>query len=717
MNPEAWPEGPSASAAPDAQALREQVQAVLADGGALSQALPGFQPRQAQRDMAQAVAQVVHDGGALVVEAGTGVGKTFAYLVPVLLSGQRALISTATKALQDQLFARDLPRLLQALNLPLRVALLKGRSSYLCLHRMQQARHQHHLQAAHHLRLLARVETWAPSTHSGDLAEVPGLDESSPLWPWVSSTRDNCLGSACPQQRQCHVSLARKEAMAADLVVINHHLFFADLAVRESGVAELLPLVQVTVFDEAHQLNETGVQFLGQELSTHRLLEFTRDLLAAGLQFARGLQDWAALASALEKATRDWRLAAGQHPGAVRLRWTGAAPQTLDEAAWTEAMARLAQALAQAEPALDMMSELSPDFGRLFERARELRSRIEALQAPLGPDVVRWAEVSAQLRVVQAPLDVGATFARLLAERPGAEPPAPDEDDPQSDPPDAPARPPLATRAWVFTSATLGDDERLAWFTEPCGLQQAQVLRVGSPFDYARQAALYVPADLPRPDEPGHTEQVAQLAVRLTAALGGRTLVLCTSLQAMRHIGATLQAELGEDGQVEVLVQGETPKARLMARFRQADAQGQRGCVLVASATFWEGFDVPGEALQLVLIDKLPFPSPGDPVHQARSERLMQQGRQPFSHLALPQAAVSLRQGAGRLIRHEHDRGMLVIADKRLVTMGYGRRLLSALPPMQSITSQAQALAWLAQLRQPREDQNSLNQDVFRAGL
>jgi ATP-dependent DNA helicase DinG len=307
--------------------LLQRVSETLSSHGALAQAVPGFQPRTGQTDMAMAVTETLEQGGQLVVEAGTGVGKTYAYLVPVLLSGQRALVSTATKALQDQLFSRDIPRLVEVLGLPIRVALLKGRSNYLCLHRMEQARHSAEAAQPGAQRALAKIETWSQATRTGDMAELSGLDERSSLWPLVTSTRDNCLGSSCPRYRACHVNLARKEAMASDVVVINHHLFFADMAVRESGVAELLPTVRVTVFDEAHQLNEIGVNFLGKQLSTVQLLELSRDVLATGLQLARGLVDWRALTDRLEKSSRDLRLAAGMHRGSVRLRWTDAVPE------------------------------------------------------------------------------------------------------------------------------------------------------------------------------------------------------------------------------------------------------------------------------------------------------------------------------------------------------------------------------------------------------
>jgi ATP-dependent DNA helicase DinG len=645
-----------------------------------------------------------------VVEAGTGVGKTYAYLVPVLLSGQRALVSTATKALQDQLFSRDIPRLIEVLGLPVRVALLKGRSNYLCLHRMAQARHSAQGTQPGAQRVLAKIETWSQTTRTGDMAELTGLDEGSAWWPLVTSTRDNCLGSSCPSYRACHVNLARKEAMASDVVVINHHLFFADVAVRESGVAELLPTVRVTVFDEAHQLNEIGVNFLGKQLSTVQLLELSRDVLTTGLQLARGLVDWHTLTAGLEKSARDLRLAAGMHRGSVRLRWTQRCPEGLELADWTVALQKLQHALDQMQAGLEMVIELAPDFQRLLERSRDLIQKAALFANAPDPEGVRWAEVSAQLRLVESPLDIAQTFAALTRTASSAPTHASDAlEDPDSlqalmagDPRCAADMAPgtangLGQRAWVFTSATLGDEPSLRWFTEPCGLTSAQVMQVTSPFDYAQQAALYVPEHLPKPADPGHAGHVAQLVVEAVQLLGGRTLVLTTTLNAMRAIGEYLQARLDPAAHVEVLVQGQSPKRRLMERFREGGGKGRAGCVLVASATFWEGFDVPGEALQLVVIDKLPFPPPGDPLFEARSQRITREGGRAFADHALPEAAVALKQGAGRLIRSETDRGVLVVCDTRLASMPYGRRLLKGLPPMRRLSGHAEFLATLCQ--------------------
>ena len=681
--------------------LAEQVGWAFAAEGPLSRAWPGFVPREGQTAMAEAVTQAVQQGESLVVEAGTGVGKTFAYLVPVLLSGQRALVSTATKALQDQLYSRDLPRLTEALGLPVRVALLKGRSSYLCLHRMEQARHHPQAQQAVWQRALSRVELWAQTTRSGDLAELPGLDESSGLWPLVTSTRENCLGSSCPRYKACHVNLARKEAMAADVVVINHHLFFADLAVRESGVAELLPTVRVTVFDEAHQLNEIGVNFLGQELSTVQLLDLARDVLATGLSLAGGLVDWAGLCQRLETATRDWRLQAGQRRSTVRLRWAQQAPEGLAPETWRAALDTLGQALQALQDGLDQVTELAPDFVRLHERALALRQRCVQFQEPVDADGVRWAEVSHALRVVQAPLDIADTFARLTgAGTPAAPGGTLDSLAGEGAPEGKAVLAPAASRCWIFTSATLGDGPDLRWFTGPCGLSAARTLRVQSPFDYARQAALYVPEDFSEPGERSHSLEVAQLALHAARRLGGRTLVLTTTLNAMRTIGEYLHSHLDSGLGLELLVQGQSPKRRLMERFREGASGGQGGCILVASASFWEGFDVPGDALQLVVIDKLPFAPPDDPVFEARGERLKREGRSVFTDLALPEAAVTLKQGAGRLIRSESDRGILVVCDHRLSRKGYGLRLLSALPPMRRLSDRADFDAALAALAQ-----------------
>lgn len=645
------------------------VRQAFACDGSLAQVDPSYREREAQTRLALAVAGAISERSVLVAEAGTGVGKTYAYLVPALLADGRVLVSTATKSLQDQLFLRDLPHVRDALSVPVQIALLKGRASYLCLHRLEQARHTATLPDRYAVRALAKVEQWAQVTRTGDLAELDGLDDRSPVIPLITSTRDNCLGSDCPSYRACHVMKARREALAADVVVVNHHLFFADLLLKETGMAELLPSVDVLVFDEAHQLAEAGVQFLGRMLGTGQVIDFSRDMLAAGLGHARGLVPWQELASACEHAARDLRLAAAgplrESRGTLKLRWQ----ERAGRADFGAALARLAEQLARAEEGLETVSELAPDFVKLAERARELAGRARCFAEETAADRVRWIDLSPlQARLVEAPLDIRQTMTEQLQAQP---------------------------RTWIFTSATLGDDERLRWFTEPTGLDDARVLRVGSPFDYLRHARVYVPERFPAPNSGEHPQAVAALAARLAGRLGGRTFVLTTTLRALAPIAADLRTAFDDmDLPIEVVVQGSAPKRQLMQRFTSGEP-----CVLVGSHSFWEGIDVPGEALQCVVIDKLPFPPPNDPLVEARVRKLESEGRSAFLEYFVPEAAVALKQGAGRLIRTETDRGLLVVCDPRLARMHYGRRLLAALPPMQRVATLDEALAWIDELK------------------
>ncbi len=648
--------------------LQVAVAAAFASGGALARADAHHVEREVQLRMAIAVAEAIETRTALVAEAGTGVGKTFAYLVPTLLSGARALVSTATKSLQDQLFLRDIPRLRDALSLPVTVALLKGRSSYLCLHRMNQARQAEALPDRWALRTLAKVEQWSHTTISGDLAELDGLDERSSVIPLVTSTRENCLGQECPQFRHCHVVKARREAMLADLVVVNHHLFFADMSLRDTGVAELLPSVEVALFDEAHQLTEAGVQFLGTTLGSAQVIDFARDLLGIGLQQARGLQPWQELAGACDLAARDLRMASAGHlrdlRGTIKLRWN----ERSEKADFRGALESLRMTCDSAAASLKVVIEMSPDFTKLLERAGQFSTLAQRFSETADDGNVRWIDVSPnQARLVESPLDIRDALREQMA---------------------------AAPKAWVFTSATLGDDDRLSWFTESAGLSDARTLRLGSPFDYAAHARLYVPRGFPKPNQPEHAASVALLASRCARALGGRTFVLTTTLRALQAIGERLRAEFDVNGDaLQVLVQGQIPKRQLMQQFL-----AQPRSVLVGSQTFWEGIDVPGDALQCVLIDKLPFPPPNDPLVEARVKRLEGAGRNPFADYFVAEAAVSLKQGAGRLIRSETDRGLLVVCDPRMAGMNYGKRLREALPPMTPVVTETEALEWLSAL-------------------
>lgn len=647
-------------------ALPEQVAQVFSSTGALASAVPGYAPRAGQIAMARAVAETMEDGGVLVVEAGTGVGKTYAYLVPALLSSAKVLVSTATKALQDQLFSRDIPELLQTLGIGSRVALLKGRSSYLCLQRLSTARASGSLQTAAPLRLLAAVEVWAQATRSGDVAEVPAVEESVQVLPLVTSTRDNCTVSQCPKFQECFLYKARREAMQADVVVINHHLFFADANVRESGVAELLPTVNTVVFDEAHQLNEVGVQFLGRQWSTGQLLAFGRDVVFAGLQWARGLADWQWLVEQLESAVVDLQTVCQESgQAAPRLPWQQAVPSGVSAALWQRRMARLRGVFDAVKEALIQLAPAHADLQLLAERAEVLSAHLYNAELPAQGDWIRWIDNGTRLRFVESPLDISQAMQARVGPSLALE----------------------AKTSWIFTSATLAQGAQMQWFLDTTGLQGARTLQVESPFDYAVQAAVYVPANFPAPSSADHSARVAQLAAESAQVLGGRTLVLTTTLRAMRLIAQTVRALLPAHLDMQVLVQGESSKRDLLARFQQP---GTGGCLMVASATFWEGVDVPGEALQLLVIDKIPFAPPDDPLVQAHCSRVEAAGGSAFAEVQLPMAAIALQQGVGRLIRRETDQGVLVICDVRLLRMGYGRQLLAALPPMQLLRKEEQ---------------------------
>ena len=656
---------------------REGVTQAFAHEGTLWAADSSFRQRPGQQAMAQAVAQTLEEGGTLVVEAGTGVGKTYAYLVPVLLARQRVLLSTATKALQDQLYGRDLPLLSQALGIGLRVALLKGRGSYLCPHRLTL--HQSAVAAAPGLHdWAAELIRWAARTTTGDLAEIRQPRQAQAVWPLITSTRDNCLGSGCPTFRRCHVQTARQEALSADVVVINHHLFFADQSVREMGMAELLPSVEAVVFDEAHRLNDIGIEFLGQQISQTQCMELARDALTIGREHAAGIADWVALSHELEQSTKALGALIGGASG-LKLWWYNDVPDDVDAARWHAVCLQLEAAVAALGQALQPLVEQGPDVRRMHERLVAWQQRWQALLQPMQADAVRWVELGRTWRMARAPLDAHAALddgARNLRDGP---------------------------RSWVFTSATLGEDEDCAWFRKPLGIEQAQVLQVPSPFDYERQAAYWVPTDLPAPSDAQHSDRLAQLVAPLAQQLGGRTLLLTTSLRAMQRVAQVLRdawAHAAEAGQTVpvVLTPTEVSRQALVEKFLAAHQGPSGGAVMVASMSFWEGVDIPGPALQMVVIDKLPFPVPDDPLVRAFGQRARAQGLSPFAEHALPAAAVALKQGAGRLIRTESDKGLLIVGDVRLQRQSYGARLRRAMPIQRQLQQPEALQAWLEEL-------------------
>jgi ATP-dependent DNA helicase DinG len=638
--------------------------AIFAAGGLLASVTPGYRPRPQQLEMARAVAEAIARRSVLVAEAGTGTGKTFAYLIPALLSGGKVVISTGTKTLQDQLFQKDLPAVRDALKVPVTVAILKGRANYVCHHHLERAAHEGRFMSRDDARHLPRIQAFAANSASGDKNELASVPESAGIWSHVTSTRDNCLGQECPAFKECFVMEARKRAMAADVVVVNHHLFFADLWLRDEGVAELLPACNTVVFDEAHQLPETASLFFGETLSSGQIIELARDSTAEALAAAK---DFAALpeaASALEKAARDLRLVFAEESG--KLAW----PRVKAMPAFEDVLKRLSETAATLFALLESQAERAEGLENCRQRAAELVQRLKRWQGEEDDAFVRWAEILNQgVQLNATPLSVADVFKKQLEG---------------------------AARAWIFTSATLAVKGDFSHYRNALGLTEADTGCWDSPFDYPAQAVLYVPKGLPEPNSRGHTEAVVEAALPVLKASRGRAFLLFTSLRAMKLAHERLTDALAQEGlEYPVLVQGEAPRAELLERFRRLG-----NAVLLGSQSFWEGVDVRGEALSLVVIDKLPFAPPDDPVLAARIERLNRAGGNAFMEYQLPHAAITLKQGAGRLIRSESDHGVLMICDPRLVEKPYGRRIWQSLPPMARTREQGDVERFFARLAQ-----------------
>ncbi len=638
--------------------------AALSDHGLLAQQLPGFQPRAAQQQLTAAIAGTIDRRGVLLAEAGTGTGKTFAYLVPALLSGARTIVSTGTRALQDQLYHRDLPRVRDALATGLRAALLKGRANYLCRYRLERARGEARFATREQAGHFQRIVSWSGRTRMGDLSEVEGLVEDSPVLPAVTSTVDNCLGSECPFWSECFVVQARQRAQSADLVVVNHHLLLADMALKQEGFGEILPGAELFVIDEAHQLPELAAQFFGESLSGRPLVELAREALGE----CRGIDG--ALA-ALQQPVRELEHAARALRAAMEgLPPRGTRGQAMELPEFDDSMQALADAITGLRDALAPLREASPGLDSCHARAHEFRSRLGRWREP-GPepgvpgeaaaaadaggqddpapgssgDDVRWYELSPRgFRLQRTPLDVSGPL-RGHRERSRA--------------------------AWVFTSATLAVDEGFDHVAQRLGLEAPETLLVPSPFDWPRQALCYLPPRMPQPGSRDYTGSVVDAILPVLEASRGRAFVLFASHRALREAAGLLRG-----GPWPLFVQGEAPRAELLQRFRLSG-----NGVLLGAASFREGVDVAGDALSVVVIDKLPFAAPDDPVFQARLDAIRRSGGNPFADEQLPQAVIALKQGVGRLIRTETDRGVLVLCDPRLLQKSYGRVFMGSLPP------------------------------------
>jgi ATP-dependent DNA helicase DinG len=629
---------------------------VFGPRGPLARTLPGFTPRRSQLAMASRVALAMENRAPLVVEAGTGTGKTFAYLVPALLSGKRVLISTGTRTLQDQLFNKDLPLVAGAIGVPARVALLKGRSNYLCSYRLRQLGGQKSL-AGTRDRTVTRVERWAGITKSGDLSEVPDLSDAHPLWPQITSTRENCLGARCADIGRCHVVEARRKAIEADIVIVNHHLLLADLALKEDGFGDLLGAADAVILDEAHQIPDLATQFFGTRLGSRQVELLLRDArleltqlrapaTALGVEFGAVEKSLLALAEVL-RAT-------------PRLDWLAA------DTPFADAAQDLSRSLRELAPALNEHSR-DAAIAQCSARATELASRLDALVHAEEIEGARSVELTQRGFVLSLlPFDIAARFAQMTG----------------------------STRAaWVFTSATLSVSEDFDHFTSRLGLAEAETLAIASPFDFETQALLYLPAQLPDPSAPAHTGAVIDVAVPLIEASAGGAFVLFTSHRALQRAAQLLRDRWTELGDFPLLVQGEAPREQLLRNFRESG-----NAVLLGTASFWEGVDVKGDALRLVIIEKLPFSSPDDALTKARIEHLKANGGNAFREYQLPEAALALKQGVGRLIRSETDRGVVVICDPRLVDKPYGRVFRASLPPMPVTRASAEAEKFLRRI-------------------
>ena len=590
--------------------------------------------------MATRVALALENHSPLVVEAGTGTGKTFAYLVPALLSGKRVLVSTGTRTLQDQLFSKDMPLVAGAIGVPARVALLKGRSNYLCNYRLKQLGGQKSL-AGTRDRTLARVERWASITKSGDLAEVPDLGDAHPLWPQITSTRDNCLGARCADISRCHVFEARRRAVEADVVIVNHHLLLADLALKEDGFGDLLGAADAVILDEAHQIPDLATQFFGTRLGSRQVELLVRDSRQElGLSRAPA----STLAGEIGDVEKSLAALAEVLRASAKPDWLAADSPLADAA---ESMSRALRALTSG------LNEHSrePGFAQCAARATELASRLDGVVHAEDNEGARSVEITARgFTLSLLPFDIAARFAQLAG----------------------------ATRAaWVFTSATLSVGEDFAHFTSRLGLDDAETLAIASPFDFESQAVLYLPPQLPDPSAPAHTVAVVDAAVALIEASAGGAFVLFTSHRALQRAAQLLRDRWTEVGEFPLLVQGEAPREQILRRFRESG-----NAVLLGTSSFWEGVDVKGDALRLVIIEKLPFASPDDALTKARIDHLKANGGNAFREYQLPEAALALKQGVGRLIRSETDRGVVVICDPRIVDKPYGRVFRASLPPM-----------------------------------
>ncbi|RBP51617.1 ATP-dependent DNA helicase [Arenicella xantha] len=644
----------------------DSVAYILGEDGPFSKRVDNYTTRAAQVEMAAAIEETIAQKQTLLAESGTGTGKTFAYLVPALLSGKKTLVSTGTKHLQEQLYHRDIPKVLETLGLNAKVSLLKGRSNYLCLHRMSLARGSSRRLDSVQLAELEAVNNWAPKSSRGDIGDLTEVPEDSRIWPQVTSTIDNCIGQDCSFFEDCFVNKARKAAMASDVVVVNHHLFFADKALKNDGFGALLPDVDTVIFDEAHQIPDIASNFLGTSFSSWQVMELCNDTRAAELKEKSLISKLVLTADELDKVTADYRLSLGLNER--RVSWV----DLLDEIPnLPKKLTMLANKLTEFSDVLEQASVAGEGLTRCYERALELSQACQRLADETDDgDVVRWVEVARRtFRVHETPLNIGGELSHYFGNK---------------------------LQARIFTSATLSIDGDFSHFQQLIGLQDDAVQRTWeSPFDYFNQAVLYVPEGMPQPKEDSFTDALFEEVLPILQASNGGVFVLFTSFRILQGF-----AEKLAEFDFNVLTQGDTSKRELLADF-----VAKPRSVLLGTMSFWEGVDVPGDALRCVIIDKLPFESPFDPVIKARLNAMQAEGNNPFMNYQVPRAVITLRQGAGRLIRSVTDKGVLMICDPRLRTTRYGRTFLNSLPRMRRTHDRTKVTQFLARLAQGESPQ------------
>jgi ATP-dependent DNA helicase DinG len=616
------------------------IPAFFSQDGDLSHVVKGYLPRPAQIEMALAIEKAIATEQHFIAEAGTGTGKTFAYLVPAILSGKKVIVSTGTKNLQDQLFNKDLPVIRRALKKPLIAALLKGRSNYLCSYRLKQSLASTQGFDRADADALAKISSWAKRTKSGEIAEMAEVMETNPVWFQATSTVDNCLGQECPDYAECFLVKARKKAQEADVLVVNHHLLCADWSIRDNGFGELLPDAEVVVIDEAHQLADTASNFLGVNLSSKQLNDLANDTLAEYFTDATELPELRSAAEDLQFEIKNLRLAFGTE--IRRGEWREIVDNPKIMAALEDVAKQLRRLTEQLLPASVKTKGLESCFNRADELAQQLQNVMENKQGQW----IRWYETYKQtFTLSRTPLDIAAEFQAFMRQH---------------------------KATWIFTSATLSVAERFEHFSKNLGIE-ATCNSWGSPFDYPKQCLFYHPRGLPKPVDPDFTAKVVEFALPVLQASQGRAFFLFTSHRALKEAAELLSKKI----KYPLLIQGSHPKTLLLEKFKQ-----QGNAILLGTSSFWEGIDVRGEALSCVIIDKLPFASPGDPVLKARLNAMEQQGRNPFFEYQLPAAVIALKQGVGRLIRDVNDRGVLMVCDPRLLKRAYGQIFLDSVPPM-----------------------------------